>query len=71
MANTGPRSPLIDWTTDEIVDNVLNGTFYKSSVYNFLRRHKGEYPHVEAAIVKLNYISFERSMAKYTNNINK
>ena len=51
MASNGPNSPLIGWTTDEIVENVLSGKFYKNSVYAFIRRNKGKYPHIEAAIV--------------------
>ncbi|EJM1645131.1 hypothetical protein NN281_004654 [Escherichia coli] len=71
MASNGPISPLVNWTTDEIVENVLRGKFYKNSVYAFIRRNKGKYPHIEAAIVKLNFIRLENKMAKYTNNINK
>lgn len=29
MAKTGPISQLVNWTTDEIVENVLKGTFEK------------------------------------------
>ncbi|HAO0324233.1 TPA: hypothetical protein IGZ64_004110 [Escherichia coli] len=65
MASNGPNSPLIGWTTDEIVENVLSGKFYKNSVYAFIRRNKGKYPHVEAAIEKLNFIRIERELEKY------
>ncbi|ELT8890938.1 hypothetical protein SAR06_004936 [Escherichia coli] len=65
MAKTGPISQLVGWTTDEIVENVLKGNFRKTSVYAFIRKHKGEYPHVEAAIEKLNFIRIERELEKY------
>ncbi|HAW1965379.1 TPA: hypothetical protein JLO00_004663 [Escherichia coli] len=65
MAKTGPISQLINWTTDEIVENVLKGNFRKTSVYAFIRKHKGEYPHIEAAIEKLNFIRIERELERY------
>ncbi|EFJ7446025.1 hypothetical protein ACOV29_004902 [Escherichia coli] len=65
MAKTGPISQLVDWTTDEIVENVLKGNFRKTSVYAFIRKHKGEYPHIEAAIEKLNFIKLERQLERY------
>ena len=65
MASNGPISPLINWTTDEIVENVLSGKFYKNSVYAFIRRNKGKYPHIEAAIEKLNLIRIERELERY------
>ncbi|HBN0575126.1 TPA: hypothetical protein L1N12_004262 [Escherichia coli] len=65
MASNGPISPLINWTTDEIVENVLSGKFYKNSVYAFIRRNKGKYPHIEAAIEKLNFIRIERELERY------
>ncbi|HGD7377452.1 hypothetical protein AB0V97_23615 [Escherichia coli] len=71
MAKTGPISQLVNWTTDEIVENVLKGNFRKTSVYAFIRKHKGEYPHIEAAILELNRLRIERELAKYTNNIDK
>ncbi|EGE0956174.1 hypothetical protein [Shigella sp. FC2175] len=65
MAKTGPISQLVDWTTDEIVENVLKGNFRKTSVYAFIRKHKGEYPHIEAAIERLNFIKLERQLERY------
>ncbi len=65
MANIGPTSPLVNWTTEEIVEKVMSGEFYKNSVYGFVRRHKGEYPHIEAAIERLNFIKFERQLERY------
>ncbi|EES7684492.1 hypothetical protein ABM120_004831 [Escherichia coli] len=65
MAKTGPISQLVNWTTDEIVENVLKGNFRKTSVYAFIRKHKGEYPHIEAAIEKLNFIKLERQLERY------
>lgn len=65
MASNGPVSPLVNWTTDEIVENVLSGKFYKNSVYAFIRRNKGKYPHIEAAIEKLNFIRIERELERY------
>ncbi|HAJ1401498.1 TPA: hypothetical protein HMG15_24085 [Escherichia coli] len=65
MASNGPISPLVSWTTDEIVENVLSGKFYKNSVYAFIRRNKGKYPHIEAAIEKLNFIRIERELERY------
>ena len=71
MASNGPTSPLVSWTSDEIVEYVLSGKFYKNSVYAFIRRNKGKYPHIEAAILELNRLRLERELAKYTNNIDK
>ncbi|EER6885273.1 hypothetical protein BHF58_25295 [Escherichia coli] len=65
MAKTGPISQLVNWTTDEIVENVLKGNFRKTSVYAFIRKHKGEYPHIEAAIERLNFIKLERQLERY------
>lgn len=65
MAKTGPISQLVNWTTDEIVENVLKGNFRKTSVYAFIRKHKGEYPHIEEAIDRLNFIKLERQLERY------